>query len=360
MQFDDVIVAAEKKSLMDFLTSWFPWWNSTRKEGETDLGTKMQEEVARQEKLCTLMVQEKDNANKEVSWSSDAFPIVVDLATSMTITPCFKDLIDPVEYKSSITGIGKGTITHRGKIRWTVMDDAGKHVVLENDKAYYSASAPYRLLCPHSWKKYQDRKRFAEGKTEGDKANFMLDETGDGYVLLWNRRKIQVSVPLNDATNLPTVSSTGTYKRFCTFAAAFQCHPTIIPDDDDQEQPVTMPLTEEEPVPTSDATSNPHHIQLSLEKNVNKQPVQVDDPLTQCDEALFLSWYLKLGHLSFRILWWIAKLGLIQRNCSIAGKWYVLLVYTESKNKDHGVSKESRRSLSKRQLNLDNVSLWIS
>ena len=312
VQFDDVIIGAQRRCLMDYLFTWIQW----RKEmsaDETELGRTMRKEVAQQEKLCAFMAQQENDTNKESSWSSDAFPIVIDTAASKTITPCFQDLIDPVEYKSSLNGIGQGAITHRGKIRWTVVDDAGKQVILEDDEAYFSASAPYRLLSPHSWKKYQDRKRFAQGETEGDKANFMLDETGDGYVLIWNRGRIQVSVPLDETTNLPTISSTGTYKGFCAFAAAFRCHPTIIPDDDDQEQLETMPLTEQEPMPIPDTTATPHQIPFSLEKNVNEQSIHVDDPLTQRDEALFLSWHLKLGHLSFRILRWIAKLGLIPK-----------------------------------------------
>ena len=50
-------------------------------------------------------------------WSSDLVPIVVDTATTRTITPRFEDLIDPVEYKTGLLGIGRSEITHIGKVR---------------------------------------------------------------------------------------------------------------------------------------------------------------------------------------------------------------------------------------------------
>ncbi len=142
VQFDDVIIGAQRRCLMDYLFTWIQW----RKEmsaDETELGRTMRKEVSQQEKLCAFMAQQENDMNKESSWSSDAFPIVIDTAASKTVTPCFQDLIDPVEYKSSLNGIGQGAITHHGKIRWTVVDDAGKQVILEDDEAYFSASALY-------------------------------------------------------------------------------------------------------------------------------------------------------------------------------------------------------------------------
>jgi hypothetical protein len=82
------------------------------------------------------------------SWDSDAFPIVIDSATTRTITPCFSDLIDPKPFRATLSGLGTGSISHKGKIRWTVLDEQGHHVVMEDGDAYYSPHAPYRLLCP--------------------------------------------------------------------------------------------------------------------------------------------------------------------------------------------------------------------
>ena len=124
------------------------------------------------------------------TWASDEIPIVVDSATSRTVTPRFEDLIDPEPFKCSIEGIGKGSITHVGKVKWLVTDDNGKEVIIEDDEAYLSKEAPYRLLCPHSWKKCQDDKRFEQGETQGDGANFYLSDDNDGYVLTWNRLMI--------------------------------------------------------------------------------------------------------------------------------------------------------------------------
>ena len=81
--------------------------------------------------------------NFEENWGSDAIPIVIDSACSKTMTPCFEDLIDPVPYDSTVAGVGKGTITHKGTVRWTVKDENGKDVVIEDTEAYYTTSLPF-------------------------------------------------------------------------------------------------------------------------------------------------------------------------------------------------------------------------
>ena len=77
------------------------------------------------------------------SWGDDAIPIIVDTATTRTLTPRFEDLIDPIPHNSVVKGISEGRITHKGKVRWTVMDDSGKPVTLEDNDAYYSKNTPY-------------------------------------------------------------------------------------------------------------------------------------------------------------------------------------------------------------------------
>ena len=59
----------------------------------------------------------------------------------------------------------------------------------------------------------------------------MVDE---GYILNWNRGKTSVMASLDPMTNLPTVSTAGTYKTFNAFAAKFKSFPTVIPDDEDE------------------------------------------------------------------------------------------------------------------------------
>ena len=41
-------------------------------------------------------------------WASEASPIVVDSATTKTITPHLSDLVDAQRFNTSITGLGKG------------------------------------------------------------------------------------------------------------------------------------------------------------------------------------------------------------------------------------------------------------
>jgi hypothetical protein len=107
-------------------------------------------------------------------------------------------------------------------------------------------AAPYRLLCPHSWKQHQDNVRYQNGETEGDAANLQLAKDCFGYLMTWNRGKINLFVPLVEGSNLPTIYGKSTYAQFTAYAAAFQCHPTIIPDNDDEDMPAMMQMVAED------------------------------------------------------------------------------------------------------------------
>ena len=98
-------------------------------------------------------VANNDDKPQDVgNWGSDSIPIVLDSATTRTITQRLKDLVDPQPFKSTLRGIGKGMVLYKGKVRWKVRDDEGRIVVIADNNAYYAPEAPYRLLCPHSWR----------------------------------------------------------------------------------------------------------------------------------------------------------------------------------------------------------------
>ena len=229
---------------------------------------------------------------------ADYNPIVVDSATSRSITPYFADLINPKPYASNLKGIGQGKITHVGMVRWVVQDIHGKPVVLEDPEVYFSKDAPYRLLCPHSWRESQNQRRYANGETEGDGATMCLDPNDQGgYILSWNRGRTIVQVPLDSTVNLPMIRGQATYSDFSAFSAAFPLQSTIRlvgANDDDDDLPTTK------------------HVRFADDvKNVFESSPSLDDPITHRDEALFLSWHIKLGHAPFRNIRWAAQLGLL-------------------------------------------------
>jgi hypothetical protein len=229
------------------------------------------------------------------TWDADDHPIVVDSATSRTITPFFNDLINPKPYSSNLKGIGQGKITHVGTVRWIVQDINGKPVVLEDPEAYYSKDAPYRLLCPHSWRESQNQRRYANGETEGDGATMSLDPNDNGgYILSWNRGKTIVQVPLDSTANLPMIQGQAFYPSFSAFAAAFPAQSTFPVDED-----------------TTDVAPTTKRVRFADDANPFEPSISVDEPLTHRDEALFLSWHVKLGHAPFRNLRWAAELGLL-------------------------------------------------
>ena len=125
-----------------------------------------------------------------------------------------------------------GYIDAKGAIAWTVQADNRRMVQITNSNAYYCPTAPYCLLCPHSWKAHQDNKRYSQGETKGDQANFIMLDSNNGYLLTWDRGRIQVTIPLDATTNLPMMNGEGTYQGFHIFAAAFSSFPTIIKDND--------------------------------------------------------------------------------------------------------------------------------
>ncbi len=259
----------------------------------------------------------QDNANESPremgSWDSDDFPIVVDSATSKTITPFFSDLFDPKPYSTNLKGIGTGRITHVGGVRWKVIDTEGNEVELRDDEAYCCRDAPYRLLCPHSWRQTMNSLRYKAGATEGDGATMMMDP-GDqqGYLLSWNQGKTTVEATLDPNINLPIIQGKSNYSSYKAFAANFKAFPTIIPNDEEDyydEQPQPKEDNNESNTNTNEAA--PQAINFSWEKIPREHKNRVDDPVTHRDEALFLSWHAKLGHAPFRNIRWAAKLGIL-------------------------------------------------
>ena len=147
---------------------------------------------------------------------------------------------------------------------------------------------------------------YGQGETDGDNATFML-ASGDeaGYVLVWNRGQNSIHVPLDSQTNLPTIGGYSSFNSFQAFANAFVCLPTVLPDGDDQDLPTTMHM--------DDNLEQQHPTTFELPPNTSKAPTNLGEPLTPRDDALFLSWHIKLGHLPFNMLCWVAQLGIVPK-----------------------------------------------
>ncbi len=57
----------------------------------------------------------------------------------------------------------------------------------------------------------------------------------NSWLLSWNQGNTVVQVPLDHDVNRPMIRGCSTYATYATFVAAFQCYPTIIPDDDNDD-----------------------------------------------------------------------------------------------------------------------------
>ena len=127
-------------------------------------------------------------------------------------------------------------VLYKGKVRWKVRDDEGRIVVIADNNAYYAPEAPYRLLCPHSWRETQNEIKVQEGDESGDQANLMIAPDGKGYLLFWNHGKTVVTASLDETTNLPMIATEGVYSTFSSLVSKFQAFPVLIPDLEEEEE----------------------------------------------------------------------------------------------------------------------------
>jgi len=285
--------------------------------------------------------QDQDNEPFHAgTWGATAVPIIVDSATSRTITPIFTDLINPTPFDCHLKGIGNGRITHKGAIRWPVSDLNGKTVILEDRDAYFCRDSPYRLLCPHSWRRTQNARRNDSGDPSSDQATFFMPPNdGDPYILSWNRGRTVVECQLDPQVNLPRIEyASETYHHYCSFVKGFSPtttpEPHVIPDDDDsfetmrmdiQKDPIDFNLVsddEEDEISTSthaSQTASPkashkaiHEPLLHAPKD-NASTTKDNAPVTPEEEKLFMGWHVKLGHAPFRKIRWAAQMGILPK-----------------------------------------------
>ena len=180
----DLVVTLTDELVLECKSRWSGLFSKKEREGQAEFTQAMRREAKIQSPISCCQVSNKLSSRpREMGgWDSDALPIVVDSGASRTLTPRKQDLYDAIPFKTRVKGLGQGAITHKGKIRWHVTDDSGKRVTIADDEAYYSPEAPYRLLSPQSWKKSQDKRRYASGETEGDMANLRMCDETYGYV----------------------------------------------------------------------------------------------------------------------------------------------------------------------------------
>ena len=139
-EVEGIIFQARQKQF--FLFEWIRDMFSWRKKTKTGM-QRWFNEIQRQEKISTMVAAKKNDVTYEQSWNSDSVPIVIDSGASRTITPSKHNLINPKPFYAGLEGIGKGKITHKGTISWTVRDEQGHMVQIIDHEAYCSPDAPY-------------------------------------------------------------------------------------------------------------------------------------------------------------------------------------------------------------------------
>jgi hypothetical protein len=303
---------------------------------------------------------DEDRVRDVGDWGSDSIPIVVDSACSASMTPFKTDLRNIRPYTSSVAGSSK--ITHVGEVSWCVKDINGKDVYLQDDLCYLAPNDPYRLLCPHNWKKHCNKKRYVAGETEGDQATFPNDSDND-YILSWNRGRNLVCCTVDPTINLPIVHTSGEFRDFKAFVSAFKAFPNVIEDDDDKETDEAMPIaTNTEDVSDLEDSIESTHGNLKTNHftagpNEKEPTVLIDDQLHIVTKISFSLGTSSLDMQPTNTFDGLQSSGYFRQSWRLLGMSCVSPVCTASRKDDLGEPKARRKTKarSRKPFDLGNV-----
>ena len=126
------------------------------------------------------------------SFDSDSFTILVDNCASRCMTNNSKHFVgEPRAAHKMVTGLGAGTVTLEGTVRWSWEDDhCGTVHTMDIPNTLYCSSLAYCLLSPqHLATERKDNAPVARGT--------WLTTYADAMVLQWEQRKFQRTIPLS-------------------------------------------------------------------------------------------------------------------------------------------------------------------
>jgi hypothetical protein len=235
-----------------------------------------------------------------------------------------------IKSNQSIKGFG-GTRTANimiGTIVWKWQDDNGAVHKFIIPKSFYMKEGNVRLLSPQHWAQTQKDAKPQQGS----------ETVGDKVTLFWKQRKHKLTITFNRYNNVTTFNLAAGYTKFMAFYteaevdyAAEQLNPIIclpaqmVSDDDetgsdshsndDYEQPASA---DSEPARTKmaqDKWATPTPFDLDGKKHADATIIIEDEedhqPTNQVAELL--QYHHQFGHISFRKLVEMAKLGIIPK-----------------------------------------------
>jgi hypothetical protein len=172
-----------------------------------------------------------------IRFDSDSSPIKIDNCCTQTISGFREDFI-PTTLKQvehlHVNGFGntRTAITHKGTVKWVVIDDSGQHRDILIPNTYYVPNCGTRLLSPQHWaQEVQDNFPSRDGT--------WCATFNDRVVLEWNQRKYTKTIQINpDKSNVAimwTIDGTKRYNKFASMIHKYAMDTTIWEDNNDEE-----------------------------------------------------------------------------------------------------------------------------
>jgi hypothetical protein len=273
--------------------------------------------------------EDTDLRPRSVRFDTDSKLIRIDNCASKCISPHLEDFIGETrETSKRVKGIG-GTIVQGirvGTIKWQIEDDEGVVHDLLLTNSYYVPSSPSRLLSPQHWAQL--------AKDNKPKPRGTWCATYDYEIIVyWNQRKNKRTVKIDpNQTNVAEFQTAPGYNKFLAF-----CHE--IGEADEQSELLSYDsnvISDDEAEIDSDNESDEDVLQDEIDPNDRQDPLTTDfnlngpsglqdvpmvipneeDTIPETDQAEFLQWHHRLGHISPKKIRKLAQLGILPNKLS--------------------------------------------
>ena len=162
-------------------------------------------------------------------FDTDSILVGADVCASATLCQfkhLFTDLV-PVEGMFLKGVAGKIPVVAKGTLHLTFHDDQGESHTFSVRDSYYVPELQMTLLCPQQWAK----QRLADFGWE-DGARFITH--GDFAEFRWDKGNIQLTVPMDDRSNLPIMTTVPGFRNSANLVANLAT-PAVVTDDEDSD-----------------------------------------------------------------------------------------------------------------------------
>ena len=249
-----------------------------------------------------------DEDKRIMHFGTDSYLIGVDNRTSYSMTPSITDYVTPLDPVDGVFVRGIGgfvKVQGKGSVLWKITDDDGiSHDVIIPGTLYVK-ELDHRLLSPQHWSQTSND---SYPMKRGTRSITYEDE----LVLEWNQRKHIKTIPIDTSSNTFSFYTTPGLNRFQSYSSINeQSNHTWF-----SEQCILCNSAE---VNTSDKSID-YFYDGFQETKFDKDNLPNRDKIRLYDEAYenlpakdikqeFMRWHYRLGHMSFRKMKLLSKLG---------------------------------------------------